>query len=99
AAFILRTSLVAYSGAFIIAQRLNCDWYSVSVQPVPPPSPEGPFLPYKPATSISGSFQQPGPAYSCRSAFTSRMSIIPCPQDSLGRRFHLSRTSPVVLHK
>ena len=31
-------------------------------QVVPPRSPDGPFAPYNPTTSMSGSFQRPGPA-------------------------------------
>src|SRR4029078_9773667 len=59
AALMLRRSFPAMSGAAMIAHMLKCARPSVS------------FRPLLPTSSMSGSFQCPGPAYEYRFAFLS----------------------------
>ena len=57
AGVMLRRSVPAISGESIAAHRLNSDWYSVVVM-----SP-------LPTSSMSGSFQAPGPEYGYKNTF------------------------------
>src|ERR1039458_51161 len=75
---VLRRSAPASSGAASRDQRLRCARYSVAV------------MPPLPTSSMSGSFQWPGPAY-----FSSPFCLNP--MDSM--LFHLSSMSSVVRHR
>src|SRR3954469_25097916 len=73
-----RRSLPMSSGAAIIAQRLKCVRYSAAV------------IPPLPTSSMSGSFQCPGPAYCARPRLVCALPIM---------LDHLSEMSPVVRHR
>src|SRR5271157_435390 len=83
----LRRSLPAMSGAARIAHRLKCERYSVSL------------IPPLPTSSMSGSFQCPGPAYDCKPTCKSRLISIPFAQQLPSGHFawpsNLSLMSPV----
>src|SRR5579859_3360808 len=87
----LRKSFPASSGAASRAQRLKCERYSTSL------------IPPLPTSSMSGSFQCPGPAYDCNPTCWSRMESTPLEQQLPSGHFscppHRSWISPVVLHK
>ncbi len=85
AGFMVRRSFPAMSGAASRHQRLKWAWYSVSVMP--------PF----PTSSMSGSFQWPGPEKASRPAWRSRIWTTPIPPPFL--TFQISSMSPVVRHR
>src|SRR6478672_3841886 len=87
----VRRSLPAIRGAAKIAHKLKCERYSVSV------------IPPLPTSSISGSFQCPGPAYDSKPTCSSTMLSMPLEQQPPSGHFclpsHRSWMSPVVRHK
>src|ERR1700749_4041982 len=86
-----RRSLPAINGAASIAHRLKCERYSVSL-----------ILPL-PTSSMSGSFQCPGPAYDPIPTCSSRIASTPFEQQPPFGHFSLpplrSLMSSVVRHK
>src|SRR5208283_5211374 len=78
----LRISLPAISGAAIRHQRLKCARYSVVV------------IPPLPTSSMSGSFQWPGPEANSMPSCKSRICTTPWPPHFISTS-HLSCMSPV----
>src|SRR5277367_2491861 len=82
---ILRTSFPAMSGAASRHHKLKCARYSVVL------------IPPLPTSSISGSFQCPGPAYVSRPSCKSR--ILRKPMEYSFLQSQQSAMSPVVRHR
>src|SRR6266436_1444835 len=86
-----RKSFPAISGAASIAHKLKCERYSIVV------------IPPLPTSSMSGSFQCPGPAAPSSPTCISTMSSIPSEQQLPSDHFFFpsqcSSMSPVVLHE
>src|SRR5206468_5793239 len=81
-------SLPAINGEVIIAQSEKCERYSAA------------DIPPLPTSSMSASFQCPGPANGHNASLKSTMSVTGCAQlCSLSFLLKLSQMSPVVRHR